>query len=86
MPKRVFWPMAMLVMGGIFFFTEANIFPRYFSNLWAIVLVVAGLGGIFLSDRDDWVAEKRSTTVKPSTKKATPIKVAQKKKVAKKKR
>ncbi len=80
MPKKVFWPAAMLVMGIIFFGTNTGVFASEFANLWAIVLIIAGLGGLLLSDREGWLVNP----VKP-TKKATAKPTKKAKKPAKKK-
>lgn len=60
MPKRVFWPLALVVMGLIFMASSVGLLPREFWNLWPIILVVVGLGGLVTSDREEWDATKSS--------------------------
>jgi hypothetical protein len=76
MPKKVFWPITLVVMGLIFMASNLGYLPRAFWNLWPLILVVVGLGGLITSDREEWLVE----TKKPKAKKAT----AKKKKPAKK--
>ncbi|GEM_PF-3597160 len=86
MPKKVFWPAAMLVMGIIFFGTNTGAFASEFANLWAIVLIVAGLGGLLLSDREEWLSNAISSKNKnKKVKKTTKTVKATKKKTAKRK-
>ncbi len=76
MPKKVFWPITLVIMGLIFMASNLGYLPKAFWNLWPLILVVVGLGGLITSDRDEWLVE----TKKPQAKKA-PLK---KKKPAKK--
>lgn len=76
MPKKVFWPITLVVMGLIFMASNLGYLPKAFWNLWPLILVVVGLGGLITSDRDEWLIE----TKKPQAKKAT----SKKKKPAKK--
>ncbi|MBU0979015.1 MAG: DUF5668 domain-containing protein [Patescibacteria group bacterium] len=55
MPKRVFWPVALLVMGLIFMASSLGMLPPDFANLWPLILIVVGLGGLLTSDREDWM-------------------------------
>lgn len=55
MPKRVFWPVAMITMGLIFLASNLGLLPRDFWNLWPIILIVVGLGGLLTSDRNEWL-------------------------------
>lgn len=84
MPKRVFWPAALVMMGIIFLASNLGLLPMAFWNLWPIILIVVGLGGLLISDREDWdlgkvVARKRSV---PTAKKV----MAKAKKVTSKKK
>lgn len=55
--------------------------PKAFWNLWPLILIVVGLGGLVTSDRDEWLYEsKQASAKKTSTKKAP----AKKKKPARK--
>ncbi len=59
MPKRVFWPVAMITMGLIFLASNIGLLPREFWNLWPVILIVVGLGGLLTSDRTEWLWEKK---------------------------
>jgi len=76
MPKKVFWPASLVVMGLIFLASNMGYLPSMFWNLWPIILIVVGLGGLLVSDRDEWMVDL-DTKKKPAKKKT-------KKKVAKK--
>lgn len=81
MPKRVFWPAALIVMGLIFIASSMGLLPSSFFNLWPLLLIIAGLGGLLTSDREEWMSSKTS---KPAAKKSTVKAVAKKKAPAKK--
>lgn len=83
MPKRVFWPAALVTMGIIFLASNLGLLPMAFWNLWPIILIVVGLGGLLISDREDWDAPKSaSKRMAPAAKKP----MAKAKKVASKKK
>ena len=67
MPKKVFWPITLVIMGLIFMASNMGYLPRAFWNLWPLILVVVGLGGLVTSDRDEWLTEVK----KPSTSKTS---------------
>lgn len=74
MPKRVFWPAALVTMGLIFLASNLGLLPLAFWNLWPIILIVVGLGGLLISDKEEWdssATSKRKTTKKAVTKKKT---------------
>jgi len=82
MPKRVFWPAALVVMGFLFLGANIGLLPRDFWNLWPLLLIIVGLGGLLISDREEWTLEekrandrsrlgKSAKTSKSSGKKAT---------------
>ncbi len=72
MPKKVFWPVAMIILGLIFLASNLGMLPREFWNLWPIILVVVGLGGLVTSDRDEWMAQGSKPAAKPkAVKKST---------------
>jgi len=50
--------------------------PAALWNLWPLILIVVGLGGLVISDREEWVTKE----IKPSNKKP----VSKKKKTSKK--
>ncbi|MCL4208975.1 hypothetical protein KJZ63_05110 [Patescibacteria group bacterium] len=80
MPKRVFWPAALVTMGIIFLASNLGLLPMAFWNLWPIILIVVGLGGLLISDREDW------NMTKTPAKKAAVKAVKSKKVVSKKKK
>lgn len=57
MPKNVFWPAAITVMGFTILADRAGLLPQAFSFLWPLILVIVGLGGIITSDRKEWLKE-----------------------------
>ncbi len=79
MPKRVFWPVAMVILGLIFLASNLGMLPRAFWNLWPIILIVVGLGGFLTSDRDDWfVANRPARKTRKTTKKRAAKKTSRK--------
>lgn len=72
MPKKVFWPLTLIVMGLIFMASNMGYLPREFWNLWPLVLVVVGLGGLITSDRDEWLCT--TTPKKPAKRMSAPKK------------
>jgi len=70
MPKRTFWPITLVIMGLIFMASNLGYLPRAFWNLWPLILVIVGLGGLITSDREEWmITPKKSSTKKSSSKK-----------------
>lgn len=80
MPKKVFWPATLVVMGLIFLASNLGYLPSMFWNFWPIILIIVGLGGLLVSDRDEWLIEPttKSKSTKKTTKKATKKKAAPK--------
>ncbi len=76
MSKQVFWPLTLLIMGLIFLASNLGLLPRDFWNLWPLILVVVGLGGLITSDRAEWLHE-------PAKPASAPKKTAKKRKKAK---
>ncbi|HCC84448.1 MAG TPA: hypothetical protein DEP87_02095 [Candidatus Pacebacteria bacterium] len=74
MPKKVFWPATLITMGLIFLAQNMGYFPAQFWNLWPLILIVVGLGGLLTSDREEWLCETTSRAsahrAKTSTKKS----------------
>jgi hypothetical protein len=72
MPKRVFWPITLVIMGLIFLAQNMGYFPSQFWNLWPLILIVVGLGGLITSDREKWLYQATGTqkSTKSSSKKA----------------
>jgi hypothetical protein len=75
MPKRTFWPVTLVIMGLIFMASNLGYLPRAFWNLWPLILVIVGLGGLITSDREEWLVQPK----KPSAKKTSSKKPASKK-------
>ena len=72
MPKRTFWPTTLIIMGLIFMASNLGYLPQAFWNLWPLILVVVGLGGLITSDREEWLTEPKKVTKKskkPASKK-----------------
>lgn len=63
MSKSYFWPAAMVVMGLIFLADQVGMLPKDFWNLWPLILIIVGLGGLLTADRSAWLSD--STTKKP---------------------
>ncbi len=59
MPKRVFWPAALVTMGLVFLASNLGLLPAVFWNLWPLILIIVGLGGLLISDREDWDVPKK---------------------------
>lgn len=78
MPKRVFWPVAMVILGLIFLASNLGMLPRAFWNLWPIILVVVGLGGLLTSDREEWMSSETSAKKAAPRAKKAPKKTAKK--------
>lgn len=78
MPKRVFWPLSLIVMGLLFLSANLGIVPAEFWNLWPLLLIIVGLGGWLTSDREEWMYEKKTSVAKKSApaKKSTSAKKA----------
>lgn len=69
MPKRVFWPAALVTMGLVFLASNLGFLPREFWNLWPIILIAVGLGGLLTSDSEEWDVTGKTTPKKSVTKK-----------------
>jgi hypothetical protein len=88
MPKRVFWPIALIIMGLVFLASRMELLPAEFANLWPILLIIIGLGGLLTSDREEWLsdqgggARRRGGAPKQPASRA-PARVASRKPVAK---
>lgn len=69
MPKSYFWPAALVVMGLIFLADQVGLLPKDFWNLWPLILIVVGLGGLLTADRKDWLVGPSSSKPKTTVKK-----------------
>ena len=79
MPKRMFWPVAMVVIGIILIASRMRLLPMQLWNLWPIVLIIVGLGGLLISDKEEWDGQPKSTIKKPATKTTKAVKKTVKK-------
>lgn len=61
MPKKVFWPVTLVIMGLIFMASNMGYLPRALWNLWPLILVIVGLGGLITSDREEWLVPIKKT-------------------------
>jgi fructose-1,6-bisphosphatase/inositol monophosphatase family enzyme len=68
MPKRVFWPAALVAMGLIYLASNMGYLPAQFWDFWPVLLIVVGLGGLLTSDRDEWLGQKPSRSAAASSK------------------
>jgi len=82
MPKRIFWPAVAVVKGLIFLASNLGMLPQSLWNLWPLILIIVGLGGLLTSDNDEWYVLPKKA-VKKTAKSAR--RASKKKKVAKKK-
>lgn len=80
MPKKVFWPVSLITMGLVFLASNLGFLPREFWNLWPMMLIIVGLGGLLTSDRDEWMAGTGGSSNKTTTKKKTKKSTSRKKK------
>jgi len=75
MPKKIFWPATLAVMGFILLSSNLGLLPATFWNLWPIILIVVGLGGLITADKEAWIVTKKPRKAKKKssrvTKKAT---------------
>lgn len=81
MPKNVFWPATLVVMGLIFLASNLGMLPAEFWNFWPLVLIIVGLGGLLTSDREEWLVN-----VKPQKKSRRKRRQANSKKTKRSKR
>lgn len=65
MKKSYFWPITMIIMGLIFLANQVGLLPKDYWNLWPIILIIVGLGGLLTADREEWMHEPNSEKKKP---------------------
>lgn len=70
MPKAYFWPVALIVMGIVLLASRLEMIPADYADLWPVLLLVVGLGGLLTADRTEWLytPKKNSTKVKSKAK------------------
>lgn len=71
MPKKVFWPATLVVMGLIFMASNMGLLPLAFWNLWPLILVIVGLGGLITADQDEWIVNSKNKKTAKKKKKRT---------------
>lgn len=71
MPKSVFWPATLVVMGLIFLASNMGMLPATFWNFWPLILIIVGLGGLLTADREEWLVDMKKKSAGKSTKSAT---------------
>ncbi len=64
MPKRTFWPLAMIIMGLIFLASNLGLLPAGMWTLWPLILIVVGLGGLLTNDREEWLVKPKQSKKK----------------------
>ena len=70
MPKKIFWPASLVVMGFVLLASNLGMLPADFWNLWPIILIVVGLGGLITADENEWLyPEKNPSRKNKSSKK-----------------
>lgn len=69
MPKKVFWPAVLVIMGLIVLASNLQMLPPEFWNIWPMILIIVGLGGLLLSDRDEWLSTDSKSSVRHTSKK-----------------
>lgn len=80
MPKKIFWPATLVVMGFILLTSNFKMIPTVFWNLWPIILIVVGLGGLLTADREEWLCEVKKPAKVGHVAKKTPAKASTSKK------
>jgi len=71
MPKRVFWPVVAVVMGLIFLASNLGMLPRSLWNLWPLILIVVGLGGLLTADTDEWYGMPKKPAKKTAARRSS---------------
>ena len=71
MPKKIFWPAAMITMGLIFLASSMGMLSHEFWALWPVILIVVGLGGLLTADREEWLWEEKKSAPMKSKKAKT---------------
>lgn len=82
MPKRIFWPAVAVTMGLIFLASNLGMLPPSLWNLWPLILIIVGLGGLLTSDTDEWYSVPKKAAKKTARKTKS---VSKKRKSSKKK-
>jgi hypothetical protein len=67
MPKKVFWPATLVVMGFVILAAILDLLPSEFMNFWPLMLIIVGLGGLLTADRDEWMVDTSKSSKKTKT-------------------
>lgn len=70
MPKRAFFPAALIIFGLIEIAASMGLLPTVFNGFWPIIMIVAGLGGLLVSDCEEWVRPMKPQKVVSRTAKS----------------
>lgn len=70
MSKAYFWPIALIVMGLVLLASKMDLIPGDFADLWPVILLVVGLGGLLTADRKEWLYETKKPASTSKTKKS----------------
>jgi len=62
MPKRAFYPAAIIMFGLIEMANLMGYFPRELREFWPILMVVVGLGGLLTADKEAWMTTPTKTS------------------------
>jgi len=73
MPKRAFYPAALILFGLIEMANLMGYLPIYFRDFWPVLMIIVGLGGLLTSDKEDWMSSLKKTSS------PTPSRIAAKK-------
>lgn len=67
MPKRAFYPATLILFGLIEMANMLGYLPLMLRDIWPVLMIIVGLGGILTADREDWMSTAR--TPKPAASK-----------------
>jgi len=55
MSKAYFWPATLVVMGLVILASRLGMLSDEFTDLWPVIMLVVGLGGLLTADRSNWL-------------------------------
>lgn len=61
MPKAYFWPVALVIMGLVLLASRMDMIPADYADLWPVILLVVGLGGLLTADRSEWLSHSKKS-------------------------
>ncbi len=68
MSKRYFWPLSMIILGMIMTMTMLGYLPLYLLWFWPVVMLLVGLGGLLVADREEWMSSPPPKSAKTTAK------------------